>query len=99
MAKRPSSRPDVKQAVKVVARKAAQGDSLDLSDPLVTVSYNLPANLVDLLRRLARQRADDTRAAKARGEPVEGDARTSASKIILDALAPHIKGWRKDLGE
>ena len=70
-----------------------------MNDRLVTVSYNLPADLVDLLRRLARKRADDIRAAKARGDTVEGDARTSASKIVLDALIPHIEDWWEELGE
>ena len=70
-----------------------------MDDRLVTVSYNLPADLVDMLRRLARQRADGIREARARGAAVEGDARTSASKIVLDALAPHIEEWRKELGE
>ena len=70
-----------------------------MNDRLVTVSYNLPADLVDLLRCVARQRADDVREARARGAAVEGDARTSASKIVLEALAPHIDEWRKELGE
>ncbi|MEM1149450.1 MAG: hypothetical protein AAGI03_02690 [Pseudomonadota bacterium] len=66
---------------------------------LVTVSYNLPADIVDVLRRLARQRADAIRAARARGEPVDEDARQSASKIVLGALEPHMADWLRELGE
>ena len=94
MAKRPSALGKSKSAA-----KTSSADDVGLSDNLVTVSYNLPADLVDLLRRLARQRADDVRAARSRGEPVQSDARTSASKIVLDALIPHIEGWQRELGE
>ena len=94
MAKRPSAMGKSKSAA-----KTPSADDVGLSDNLVTVSYNLPVELVDLLRRLARKRADDVRAARSRGKPVEGDARTSASKIVLDALISHIVDWRKELGE
>lgn len=66
---------------------------------LKTVSYNLPVELVDLLRNLARKRADEVRAARARGDYSGDDARTSASKIVLGALAPHIEEWKRELGE
>ena len=50
------------------------------------------------LRDLARKRADDVRAAKTQGKAVTRGARQSASKIVLDALAPHMAEWRKELG-
>ena len=106
MAKRPSlrevSKADAKQAADVAAR-IGSGRSMpaapETDERLATVSYNLPADLVDLLRRVARQRADAIRAAKARGQKVEVDARQSASKIVLDALTPHVAEWSKELGE
>ncbi len=42
------------------------------------------------------ERADDVRAAKARGKAVTGDARRPASKIVLDALAPRMAKRRKE---
>ena len=94
MAKRPSTLGKSKSSA-----KTPSADDVGLSDNLVTVSYNLPADLVDLLRRLARQRADDVRAARSSGEPVQSDARTSASKIVLDALIARIEDWQRELGE
>ena len=65
----------------------------EASDQFLTDSYNLPVDLVDILRRLAQKRADDIRAARSQGLEVEGDARQSASKIVLDALTPHRAFW------
>lgn len=72
-----------------------QGENVEL----ITVSYNLPVDMVDVLRRLGRQRADAIRAAKKRGEPVEGDARQSASKIVRAILEPHMDEWRRELDD
>ena len=103
MGRRPSLRdvrkPDAGKAAEVAARIAGQGAGIEPGERLVTVSYNLPDELVDLLRRLARKRADEVRLAKARGHAVEGEARQSASKIVLDALLPHVDEWRRELGE
>lgn len=107
MAKRPSlkavtQKPDAAEAARVAAQIKATSEPVQVASPeaagsLKTVSYNLPVEVVDLLRDLARKRADEVRAARARGEFPQGDARTSASKIVLDALIPHVEGWRKEL--
>jgi hypothetical protein len=107
MAKRPSlktvtAKPDAAEAAKVAAQIKGNSDPARVANPeaagsLKTVSYNLPVEIVDLLRDLARKRADEVRAARARGDYTDGDARTSASKIVLGALAPHVDAWRAEL--
>ena len=49
------------------------------------------------MRYLARKRADDAHAAKGQGKAGAGDVRQSASEIGLDALAPHMAKWNKEL--
>ena len=60
-----------------------------MSDRLVTVSYNLPADLVDLLRRVARQRADEIREARAQGA-VEGRVDVAQVRIRHRSLCSQL---------
>ena len=69
-----------------------------------TVSYNLPVDLVSLLRELARYRAIAVRAereaARRAGRTLPpGEARISASKIVLAALEQHRQEWERELAE
>jgi len=68
-----------------------------------TVSYNLPVELIELVRELAEARVkvarDEKRKAKSQGKRGP-DARRSASAIIreaLDAYRPHIEAEIKTL--
>ena len=99
------------EAVQVVqamsGKPAPSGDDYTdaAGNPLYeTVSYNLPVELIELVRDLAEERVKVERAekralrrqiqaAKRRGEPVPADtppqARKSASAIVREALEAH----------
>jgi hypothetical protein len=111
MAKRPSlsgnvkrTAPDAAKAVEVARKLSGQGEApqdADTAPEYETVSYNLPVDLIDLWRDLAKERhridqetkrqlRREIRAAKRAGRtpPVEPppQARESASAIMREAM-------------
>ena len=92
MTKRPSLRGNIDpaKAAAVAASLTSQGDGYQ--GETETVSYNLPVELIELVRDLAEERLkvdrEEKRAARRRGEKPP-QARRSASAIVKEALDAH----------
>ena len=74
----------------------------DGPEPMETISYNLPAELVDLIRDLAEARVRVARAEKRRAarEGRRGpEARMSASAIVREALEAHRGAIEREIAE
>lgn len=124
MAKRASlagnvAKPDPKKAAEVAAKLTGKPAPPEMVSPdqaeeieYETVSYNLPLDLIDLVRDLAaarhakdqaekRQLRRDIKAGRVRDVPKPPQARKSASAIIrecIEARRAEIEAELKDLG-
>ncbi len=95
------TKPDAAKAVEVAKKltgAAAKDDSGE--DLYETVSYNLPVELIDLVRDLAEARVrvarQEQRAAKRQGGKGP-EARKSASAVVREALESHRKEIEAEL--